>query len=81
MNRAERYSKRAQPWTRKQPRPWIWAYNHDNRVTKHWNWRLVNAMKGGERHSCVPFALYKWKAFGFDGKQKPVWTINSFLGV
>lgn len=79
MNRAERYSKRAQPWTCKRPRPWIWAYNHSNRVTKHWNWRLVTAMNGVEHHSCVPFALYKWKAFGFDGRQKPVWTIADYI--
>jgi hypothetical protein len=28
---------------------------------------------------CVPFALYKWKAFGFDGKHQPVWTIADYL--
>ena len=79
MSRAERYSKRAQPWTCKRPQPWTWAYNHSNRVTDHWNWRLVNAMKGGEHKSCVPFALYKWRAFGFDSKQKPVWTIADYM--
>ena len=79
MSRAERYSKRAQPWTCKRPQPWTWAYNHSNRVTDHWNWRLINAMKGGEHHSCVPFALYKWRAFGFDGKHKPVWTIGDYI--
>lgn len=65
---------------RKRPQPWTWAHKHDNRITKHWNWRLVDAMRGLEHNSCVPFALYKWKAFGFDGKHQPVWTIDSFLG-
>ena len=63
----------------KRPRPWVWAYKHDNRITKHWNWRLVGAMRGVEHKSCVPFALYKWKAFGFDGKEKPMWTIADYM--
>ena len=65
---------------RKRPQPWLWAYKHDNRITKHWNWRLIEAMRKTTHNSCVPFALYKWKAFGFDGKHQPVWTIDSFLG-
>jgi hypothetical protein len=52
---------------------------NDNRRSKHWNWRLVTALNGVEHKSCVPFALYKWKAFGFDGKHQPVWTIADYL--
>jgi hypothetical protein len=58
---------------------WLWAHKHDNRITKHWNWRLVGAMEGIEHKSCVPFALYKWKAFGFDGKEQPMWAINDYM--
>jgi hypothetical protein len=36
-------------------------------------------MRGVEHKSCVPFALYKWKAFGFDGKEKPMWTIADYM--
>ena len=79
MSHAERYSKRPQFGACKRPQPWTWAYNYSNRVTDCWNWRLINAMKGGEHKSCVPFALYKWRAFGFDGKQKPVWTIADYM--
>ena len=63
----------------KRPQTWLWAYNHDNRITKHWNWQLVSAMRGMEHQSCVPLALYKWKAFGFDGKHQPIWTINRYM--
>ena len=27
----------------------------------------------------VPFSLYKWRQFGFDGSHNPVWTIQQFL--
>lgn len=64
---------------RKRPQPWLWAYKHDNRITKHWNWRLIEAMRKTTHNSCVPFALYKWKAFGFDGKQQPIWTIDAYI--
>ena len=64
---------------KKRPQPWLWAFKHDNRRSKHWNWRLVTALNGVEHKSCVPFALYKWKAFGFDGKQKPIWTIADYV--
>jgi len=63
----------------KRPQTWLWAYKHCNRKTKHWNWRLVSAMREIEHKSCVPFALYKWKAFGFDGKEKPMWTIDDYM--
>lgn len=66
---------------KKRPLPWLWAYKHDNRITKHWNWRLLNAMRGVEHKSCVPFVLYKWKAFGFDGKHQPTWTIQHYTEV
>jgi hypothetical protein len=36
-------------------------------------------MREIEHQSCVPFALYKWKAFGFDGKHKPMWTIVDYM--
>jgi hypothetical protein len=36
-------------------------------------------MREIEHQSCVPFALYKWKAFGFDGKHKPMWTIADYM--
>ena len=65
---------------RKRPQIWVWAHKHDNRVKKHWNWRMISAMRGVEHKSCVPFVFYKWRAFGFDGKHQPVWTIDSFLG-
>ena len=64
---------------RKRPQPWLWAYKHDNRITKHWNWRLIEAMRKTTHNSCVPFALYKWKSFGFYGKQQPIWTIASYM--
>jgi len=64
---------------RKRPQPWLWAYKHDNRITRHWNWRLIEAMRKTTHNSCVPFALYKWKAFGFDGKQQPIWTIDAYM--
>ena len=63
----------------KRPQPWLWAYKHDERKKKHWNWRLVDAMRGVRHESCVPFALYKWKAFGFDGKEQPMWTIADYM--
>jgi hypothetical protein len=64
----------------KRPQTWLWAYKHCDRITKHWNWRLVSAMtREIEQQSCVPFALYKWKAFGFDGKHQPIWTINRYM--
>ena len=63
----------------KRPQPWTWAHKHDNRITKHWNWRLVGAMRGVEHKSCVPCAVYKWRAFGFDGKEKPMWTIADYM--
>ena len=66
-------------WRDKRPTPFMWAYQHDKRKKKHWNWRMVDAKKGVHHESCVPFALYKWKAFGFEGKQQPVWTIADYV--
>ena len=63
----------------KRPQPWTWAQRHDERKKKHWNWRLIEAMRKTTHNSCVPFALYKWKAFGFDGKQQPIWTIDAYI--
>ena len=60
-----------------------WAREHDARVKKHWNWRMIEAKDDHAKlmsTRCVPFALYKWTAFGFDGRYKPVWTIADFIG-
>ena len=67
---------------RKRPQPWTWAQEHEERVRKHWRWRLLDAMwenRNAMSLQCVPFALYKWKAFGFDGKHQPVWTIADYM--
>lgn len=68
-------------WHIKHPQPWTWANDHANRKTKHWNWKRITARD--RLHignlACVPFALYKWKAFGFDGKHQPIWTINRYM--
>jgi hypothetical protein len=58
---------------------WLWAHKYDERKKKHWNWRLIDAMQKVEHKSCVPFALYKWKAFGFDGKEIPMWTVADYM--
>jgi hypothetical protein len=28
----------------KRPQPWSWAQAHEERVRKHWNWKLLDAM-------------------------------------
>jgi hypothetical protein len=28
----------------KRPQPWTWAQAHEERVRKHWNWKLLDAM-------------------------------------
>ena len=69
-------------WHEKRPQPWTWAQEHEERVRKNWRWRLLDAMwenRNAQLSQCVPFALYKWKAFGFDGKHQPVWTIADYL--
>jgi hypothetical protein len=84
MNREERYSKRPAIWTCKRPQPWTWAQAYEERVRKHWRWKLRNAIWENTKAQslrCTPLSHYGWKAFGFDRKFKPVWTINSFLGV
>ena len=83
MNREERYSKRPQIWTCKKPQPWTWAQEHEERVRKHWKWKLLDAKwenTNAQSLRCVPLSHYGWRAFGFDGKHQPVWTIDSFLG-
>jgi hypothetical protein len=69
-------------WHIKRPQPWTWAEKHSRRLEKRWNWQMIDA-KGTHAKvmsmRCVPFALYKWKAFGFDGEHKPVWTIADYL--
>jgi hypothetical protein len=59
----------------KRPQPWSWAQAHEERVRKHWNWKLLDAKWDKNRkaqYTCgaCRSALYKWKAFGFDGKLK-----------
>jgi hypothetical protein len=69
-------------WHTKRPQPWAWAQEHEERVRKHWRWRLLDAMWGNRKAQllqCVPFALYKWKAFGFDGEHQPMWTIADYM--
>jgi hypothetical protein len=59
-----------------------WARGHDARVKKHWNWRMIEAKDDNAKlmsTRCVPFALNKWKAFGFDGKHQPMWAINDYM--
>ena len=66
----------------KRPQPWTWAQAHEERVRKHWRWKLLDAKwekTKAQYTRCVPFALYKWKAFGFDGKHQPVWTIAGYV--
>ena len=69
-------------WHIKRPQPWTWAYKHSRRLEKRWNWQMIDA-KGKhtkvQSERCVPFALYKWKAFGFDGKHRPMWTIADYM--
>jgi hypothetical protein len=69
-------------WHRKRPQPWTWAQKHERRLEKGWNWKLLDAKwekTKAQYTRCVPFALYKWKAFGFDGKQQPIWTIAGYV--
>jgi hypothetical protein len=69
-------------WHEKHPQPWTWAYKHERRLEKSWNWKLLDAKWENTKAQalrCTPFALNGWKAFGFDGKHQPVWTIQSFL--
>jgi hypothetical protein len=69
-------------WHEKHPQPWTWAQKRARRLEKGWNWKLLDAKwekTKAQYTRCVPFALYKWKAFGFDGKHKPVWTIADYL--
>jgi len=69
-------------WHIKRPQPWTCAQEHEERVRKNWRWRLLDAMwenRNAQLSQCVPFALYKWKAFGFDGEHQPVWTIADYL--
>jgi hypothetical protein len=66
----------------KRPQPWTWAQAHEERVRKHWRWKLLDAKwekTKAQYTRCVPFALYKWKAFGFDGKHQPIWTIAGYV--
>ena len=45
-------------------------------------WRLREAVWDNRKAQllrCVPLAHYGWKAFGFDGEHKPVWTIADYL--
>jgi hypothetical protein len=69
-------------WHEKHPQPWTWAQKRARRLEKGWNWKLLDAKwekTKAQYTRCVPFALYKWKAFGFDGKQKPIWTIAGYV--
>ena len=69
-------------WHRKRPQPWTWAQKRARRLEKGWNWKLLDAKwekTKAQYTRCVPFALYNWKAFGFDGKHQPVWTIADYL--
>ena len=66
----------------KRPQPWTWAQDHEQRVRKHWRWKLLDAMWDNTKAQllrCTPLSHYGWKAFGFDGKQKPVWTIADYI--
>ena len=66
----------------KRPQPWTWAQEHEERVRKHWRWKLLDAMwenRKAECVRCVPLSLYGWKVVGFDGKQQPIWTIDAYM--
>ena len=67
---------------RKRPQPWTWAQEHEERVRKNWRWRLLDAMwenRNAQLSQCVPLSHYGWKAFGFDKKEKPMWTISDYM--
>ena len=69
-------------WHEKHPQPWTWAQKRARRLEKGWNWKLLDAKwekTKAQYTRCVPFALYKWKAFGFDGKHQPIWTIAGYV--
>jgi hypothetical protein len=66
----------------KRPQPWTWAQAHEERVRKHWNWKLLDAMwdnRKAQTLRCVPLSHYGWKAFGFSKKLKPIWTIAGYV--
>ena len=66
----------------KRPQPWTWAQKHEERVRKNWRWRLLEAMwdnRKAQSLRCVPLSHYGWKAFGFDKKEKPMWTIADYM--
>ncbi len=65
----------------KRPQPWTWAQAHEQRVRKHWRWKLLDAMWDNTKAQllrCTPLSHYGWKAFGFNKKLKPVWTIADY---
>ena len=67
---------------RKRLQPWTWAQTHEQRVRKHWRWKLLDAMWENTKAQslrCVPLSHYGWKAFGFNKKLKPVWTIANYI--
>ena len=69
-------------WHEKRPQPWTWAQKHEERVRKNYRWRLLDAMwdnRNAQSQRCAPFALYKWKWFGFDGKHQPMWAIADYM--
>ena len=66
----------------KRPQPWTWAQEHEERVRKHWKWKLLDAKwenTNAQSLRCVPLSHCGWKAFGFEGKQQPVWTIADYV--
>jgi hypothetical protein len=68
----------------KRPQPWTWAQAHEERVRKHWNGGSCSMRSGTTRkaqYTCgaCRSAHYGWKAFGFDGKHKPIWTIAGYV--
>ena len=66
----------------KRPQPWTWAQEHEERVRKNWRWKLLDAKwenTSAQSLRCVPLSHYGWKAFGFEGKQQPIWTIANYI--
>jgi hypothetical protein len=50
----------------KRPQPWTWAQAHEERVRKHWNWKLLDAKwdkpKSAIHLRCVPLSSLRMES-------------------
>jgi aldehyde:ferredoxin oxidoreductase len=76
--------KKATNWTKhlvrickqKRPQPWSWAQAHEERVRKHWNWKLLDAKWEKTKAQCGACRL-----LCTNGKRLVRWQTKSAYGL